>query len=113
MIQVSATLPANFIAFEYATGDPDWWHDIAEGLSEVIVKNGFIDVIDRPGMVVDLNPEKARRYLAEDDRDFFARFFGPIRAVKPGLRYKIAASAFCIRGDFQPFSVSPKQLCCG
>ncbi len=26
LIQVSATLPANFIAFEYTTGDPDWWY---------------------------------------------------------------------------------------
>ncbi|AVA23469.1 MULTISPECIES: hypothetical protein [unclassified Rhizobium] len=56
MIQVSATLPANFIAFEYATGDPDWWYDVAEGLSEVIVKNGFIDVIDRSSILIRKRP---------------------------------------------------------
>ncbi|WP_217540281.1 enolase C-terminal domain-like protein, partial [Stenotrophomonas sp. GbtcB23] len=61
--QVSATLPHNIIAYEYTTGDPDWWYDIVEGLPETIVKDGFIDVIDRPGMGVDLVPEKAKRYL--------------------------------------------------
>ena len=71
LIQVSATLPNNFIAFEYTTGDPAWWYDIVEGLPETIVRDGFIDVIDRPGMGVDLVPEKARRYLTEDDRAFF------------------------------------------
>jgi L-alanine-DL-glutamate epimerase-like enolase superfamily enzyme len=71
LIQVSATLPNNFIAFEYTTGDPAWWYDIVEGLPETIVKDGFIDVIDRPGMGVDLVPEKAKRYLTEDDQAFF------------------------------------------
>ena len=28
LVQVSATLPNNFIAFEYTHGDPDWWKDI-------------------------------------------------------------------------------------
>jgi L-alanine-DL-glutamate epimerase-like enolase superfamily enzyme len=71
LIQVSSTLPNNFIAFEYTTGDPEWWNDIVEGLPDPVVKDGMIDVPDRPGLGVDLVPERARRYLAEDDRDFF------------------------------------------
>jgi L-alanine-DL-glutamate epimerase-like enolase superfamily enzyme len=71
LIQVCATLPNNFIAFEYTTGDPDWWYDIVEGLPETIVRNGFVDIIERPGMGVDLVPEKAKRYLTEDDLGFF------------------------------------------
>ena len=42
-----------------------------EGLPDPIVKNSMIDVIERPGMGVDLIPEAAERYLAEEDRDFF------------------------------------------
>ncbi len=42
-----------------------------EGLPQTIVRSGFVDIIERPGMGVDLVPEKAKRYLAEDDRDFF------------------------------------------
>jgi len=36
------------------------------------VKDGFIDVPDRPGMGVELIPEQAKRYLAPEDADFFA-----------------------------------------
>ncbi|WP_442579844.1 mandelate racemase/muconate lactonizing enzyme family protein [Mesorhizobium sp. ASY16-5R] len=71
LIQVSATLPNNFIAFEYTTGDPDWWYDIVDGLPSPIVRNGMIEVPDRPGMGVELVPERARRYLSEDDSTFF------------------------------------------
>ncbi len=72
LVQVCATLPDNFIAFEYPTGKPEWWYDIVEGLPDPIVKDGFIDVWDRPGMGVDFNIEAAKTHLSEEDRDFFA-----------------------------------------
>jgi L-alanine-DL-glutamate epimerase-like enolase superfamily enzyme len=71
LINVCATLPANYIAFEYPSGTDPWWYEIVEGLPNPIVKNGLIDVIDRPGMGVDLIPEAARRYLGEGDATFF------------------------------------------
>jgi L-alanine-DL-glutamate epimerase-like enolase superfamily enzyme len=71
LVQVAATLPDNYIAFEYPTGEPTWWYDIVEGLPTPIVQDSFIDVWDRPGMGVDLIPEAASPYLAEEDRDFF------------------------------------------
>ncbi len=71
LVQVSATLPQNFIAFEYPIGDPAWWYGIVDGLPNPIVKNGMIEVWDRPGMGVDLNPDKAKRYLSEGDAGFF------------------------------------------
>ncbi|MGR3660621.1 MAG: mandelate racemase/muconate lactonizing enzyme family protein [Paracoccaceae bacterium] len=71
LIQVCATLPDNYIGFEYPSGTHDWWYDIVDGLPEKIVTNGMIDVIDRPGMGVDLVPERAKRYLKEEDADFF------------------------------------------
>jgi L-alanine-DL-glutamate epimerase-like enolase superfamily enzyme len=72
LIQVCATLPANFVAFEYPTGSEPWWYDIVEGMPEKIVTNGMIDVIDRPGMGVDLIPSMAQRYLSDEDQDFFS-----------------------------------------
>jgi L-alanine-DL-glutamate epimerase-like enolase superfamily enzyme len=72
LVQVCATLPSNYIAFEYPIGDPSWWYDIVEGLPKPIVQNGFIEVWDRPGMGVDFNVEAAREHLPEGDRDFFA-----------------------------------------
>src|SRR4051794_13222292 len=71
LVQVSATLPLNFIAFEYPIGDPAWWYDIVDGLPNPIVRNGMIDVWDRPGMGVEINPERAKRYLKEEDAAFF------------------------------------------
>ncbi len=71
LVQVSATLPHNYIAFEYPVGKPDWWHDIVEGLPDPIVKDGFIEVWDRPGMGVDFIVSAARAYLEPEDRDFF------------------------------------------
>jgi L-alanine-DL-glutamate epimerase-like enolase superfamily enzyme len=70
-IQLAATLPDNFIAFEYPVGSPSWWYDIVDGLPEVIVKDGFIDVLERPGMGVDLIPALARKHLSDIDFDFF------------------------------------------
>ncbi|MDP6037982.1 MAG: mandelate racemase/muconate lactonizing enzyme family protein [Candidatus Latescibacteria bacterium] len=71
LVQVCATLPQNYIAFEYPTGQPEWWYDIVEGLPDPIVKDSFIEVWGRPGMGVNLIPEAAKQYLKEEDGDFF------------------------------------------
>ena len=71
LVQVAATLPANYIAFEYPTGNPAWWYDIVEGLPSPIVVDGHIEVGSAPGMGVEFNIEKASAYLSEEDREFF------------------------------------------
>ena len=71
LVQVAATLPHNLIAFEYPVGDPAWWYDIVDGLPDPIVKDSLIEVWDRPGMGLELNPEKTRPYLADEDKGFF------------------------------------------
>jgi L-alanine-DL-glutamate epimerase-like enolase superfamily enzyme len=71
-VQVAATLPDNFIAFEYPVGRPEWWYDIVEGLPSTIVRNGLIEVWGRPGMGVDFKVEAAQAHLLEEDKNFFA-----------------------------------------
>ncbi len=81
LVQVCATLPHNYIAFEYPLGNPAgfgypadapaWWYDIVEGLPDPIVTDGFIEVWDRPGMGVEFNVERARAYLSPEDAAFF------------------------------------------
>jgi L-alanine-DL-glutamate epimerase-like enolase superfamily enzyme len=71
LVQVSATLPQNYLAFEYPVGQPEWWYDIVDGLPDPIVKDGFIEVWDRPGMGIDLNEKAAKKYLREEDQGFF------------------------------------------
>lgn len=71
LVQVSATLPDNYIAFEYPTGQPAWWYDIIDGLPDPIVKDSFIDVWDTPGLGVTFNVPEAKKYLNDEDKDFF------------------------------------------
>ena len=70
-VQMGATLPQNYIAFEYPVGQPEWWYDIVEGLPDPIVKKGFIDVWDKPGLGLTFNIRAAKAHLREEDRDFF------------------------------------------
>lgn len=71
LVQLSATLPDNYIAFEYPVGKPDWWYDIVDGLPDPLVEDSYIEVWDRPGLGVELKAEAARPYLPEGDEDFF------------------------------------------
>ncbi|MCC6167257.1 MAG: mandelate racemase/muconate lactonizing enzyme family protein [Caldilineaceae bacterium] len=71
LVQVCATLPQNYIAFEYPVGHPAWWHDIVDGLPDPIVKDSMIDVWDRPGLGLTFNVPEARKYLPEGDQHFF------------------------------------------
>jgi L-alanine-DL-glutamate epimerase-like enolase superfamily enzyme len=71
LVQVCATLPANFIAFEYPVARPEWWYDIIEGLPDPIVEDGHIRVWDAPGLGVSFKVEAAKKYLAPEDADFF------------------------------------------
>jgi L-alanine-DL-glutamate epimerase-like enolase superfamily enzyme len=70
-VQVAATLPENFIAFEYPWASPAWWYEIVEGLPSQIVKDGLIDVWDTPGLGVRFNVKAAKTHLAEEDKKFF------------------------------------------
>jgi len=71
LVQVCATLPQNYIAFEYPVGRPEWWYDIIEGLPHPIVKDGLIEVWDKPGLGIRFNVEKAQKYLPPGDEDYF------------------------------------------
>ncbi len=70
-VQLAAALPQNYIGFEYPLGDPAWWYDIVEGLPNPIMKRGFIDVWDLPGLGVTFNVRAAKARLREEDRTFF------------------------------------------
>jgi L-alanine-DL-glutamate epimerase-like enolase superfamily enzyme len=70
-VMLGATLPENFIAFEYPAPREEWWYEIIEGLPDPIVKNGLVEVWDRPGLGVKFNVNAAKRYLSEEDKDFF------------------------------------------
>ncbi len=70
-VQVGAAMPQNYIAFEYPVGQPEWWYEIVDGLPDPIVKRGFIDVWNRPGLGVTFNIKAAKARLSDEDRQFF------------------------------------------
>ncbi len=70
-VQVAATLPSNYIAFEYPVARPAWWYEIMDGLPTPIVKDSYIQVWDRPGLGVEFIVDAAREHLSPEDADFF------------------------------------------
>ena len=71
LVQMSATLPRNYIAFEYPVAQNEWWYDIIEGLPDPIVVDSYIEVWDRPGLGVTFNVKEAKKYLNDGEGDFF------------------------------------------
>jgi L-alanine-DL-glutamate epimerase-like enolase superfamily enzyme len=70
-VQMAAALPQNYIAFECPFGQPEWWYDIVEGLPDPVIRKGFIDVWDRPGLGVTFRVAAAKQRLTPEDRQFF------------------------------------------
>ena len=70
-VNLAATLPHNYIAFELPTGQPEWWYDILDGVGNLEVNNSHIDVLDSPGLGVSFIVEEAKKYLQEEDKSFF------------------------------------------
>jgi L-alanine-DL-glutamate epimerase-like enolase superfamily enzyme len=71
LINVCATLPANYIAFEYPSASDPWWEDIVIGLPDRIVVDSHVDLLPGPGLGLDIDPEGAKKYLLEEDAGFF------------------------------------------
>ena len=70
-VQLGATLPDNYIAFELPTGSPDWWYDILDGLHNLVVQDSHIEVPNVPGLGVQFIVDEAKQHLREEDKDFF------------------------------------------
>lgn len=54
----------NVLALEYHSIDCPWWNDLAIGIANPLIKNGFIDVPDTPGLGIDhLNEELIAEHM--------------------------------------------------
>lgn len=57
----------NFLALEFHAADVPWWSQMVVGLPEPIVRDGFIEVPDKPGLGIDdFNDEVLREHLHPD-----------------------------------------------
>ena len=71
LTHVCATMPQNYIAYEFPGLNPGWWTDITEGVPGDFLRDGHVKVWDAPGIGVTFNVNKAIKYLSAEDRDFF------------------------------------------
>ena len=71
LVQLAATLPDNYIAFELPSGDTKWWYEILNGIEHLVVEDSHIVVPDLPGIGITFKKQEAIRYLRDDDRGFF------------------------------------------
>ncbi len=59
-----ATATENFLALEYHSVDVPWWDDIVTGFDGPIVRDGFIELSDKPGLGIDdVNDEVLLQHL--------------------------------------------------
>lgn len=60
----AAAAVQNVIAVEYHSVDCTWWNDIALGIDNPLIKDGFITVPDKPGLGIDeLNEELIAEHM--------------------------------------------------
>lgn len=63
----SAAATENFLALEFHSVDVPWWEDIVASPHGSIVRDGFIDVPDRPGLGIEaLNDEVLAEHVSPD-----------------------------------------------
>ncbi len=65
-LQVCATLPDNYLAFELPMVTPNW-QGLITGFEDLTIENGAIRVPDRPGLGIDLVEEEIQRILGNKD----------------------------------------------
>jgi L-alanine-DL-glutamate epimerase-like enolase superfamily enzyme len=68
---LAAVLPENYIAFELPQAKPEWWLDIMDGGDQFAVTDSHIDVPSTQGLGLTFIPEETKKYLREEDADFF------------------------------------------
>jgi len=69
----SVAATENFLALEFHSNDVPWWDDIVTGLPKPLIKNGYIDVIDKPGLGIDsIVDEVIAEHLHLDFTDMWA-----------------------------------------
>lgn len=59
-----AAATENFLVLENHSVDIPWWDDLVEGIKKPIVKDGFIQVPDAPGLGVTLNDNVVQQHLS-------------------------------------------------
>ena len=66
----AAAATQNFIALEHHSVDKSWWEDLVTGLDKPLVKDGYVEVPEKPGIGLELNEEAVREHLQRGEELF-------------------------------------------
>ena len=67
----AAAATQNFVALEHHSVDKTYWEDLVTGIDKPFVKDGYVQVPDKPGVGLELNEEVFKEHLKEGS-EFFA-----------------------------------------
>jgi L-alanine-DL-glutamate epimerase-like enolase superfamily enzyme len=65
-----AAATQNFVALEHHSIDVPWWEDLVTGIEKPIVKRGFVNVPNAPGLGIELNEPVVREHLIKESGYF-------------------------------------------
>jgi len=66
----TAAATENFIALEHHSVDKTWWEDLVTGLDKPLVKDGYVEVPEKPGVGLELNEEVVKEHLQKGEELF-------------------------------------------
>ncbi len=66
----TAAATENFIALEHHSVDNPWWEDLVTGLDKPLVKDGYVEVPEKPGVGLELNEEAVKEHLRRGEEFF-------------------------------------------
>ncbi len=66
----AAAATENFIALEHHSVDKAWWEELVTGLEKPLVRDGYVQVPDKPGVGLELNEEAVKDHLHRNEELF-------------------------------------------
>ena len=66
----TAAATENFVALEHHSVDNPWWEELVSGIEKPIVRDGYVQVPEKPGVGVELNEEAVREHLRRGEELF-------------------------------------------
>jgi len=66
----AAAATENFVALEHHSVDKEYWEDLVTGLDKPLVKDGYVEVPNKPGTGLELNEEVLKEHLAKGSKMF-------------------------------------------
>jgi len=68
VVHACAAMP-NFLGLEFHSLAVPWWEDLVKG-DKPLIKEGYIDLPEKPGIGIELNEEEVRKHLKEGETFF-------------------------------------------